>query len=143
MSPILASAVRAFGLTAQEAHVVEQRLGGRSFGQIATDPVMRRPGRAMRVGPRCASGQFSRQRLQQFERDAARKLGLPGSIEETVHAAERLDRAIVMRDRGRLLNVTELRADPRGEVRARQGLTPEERDHERRAVAFLRSKGAA
>src|SRR5262245_12807283 len=57
----LAAVLRAAGLTAAERHVVRERLAGRSYGQIATDAALRKPG----------GGAYTRQRVQQIEQDAA------------------------------------------------------------------------
>ena len=71
----------AAGLTEQERHVVRERLAGRSYGRIAAGG-LRKPG----------GGAYSRQRVQQIERDAADKLGLAESLAVAVHGAERLER---------------------------------------------------
>jgi hypothetical protein len=63
----LAEVMAAAGLTPRERHVVEQRLQGRSYAEIAADGTVRKP-----------DGQpYPRQRMKQLEQDALVRLGLP------------------------------------------------------------------
>ncbi len=120
----LAKVLQAEGLSAQEQLVICQRVRGHSFAEIAAEL----------VGP--CGGTCSRQRLQQVEARAVRKLGLNGSIESLVHAAEREERALVLIERGRRVQAGELSAC-REERRVRQFAEPWEREHEARVKAFL------
>jgi hypothetical protein len=125
----LAAVVRAAGLTAAERHVVRARLAGRSYGQIAADAVLRKPG----------GGVYTRQRVQQLERHAAAKLGLGRSLAAAVHAAEQVDRALDLVERGGRVRIADLHLDPAA-VRPRwqSRLTRWEREHEAAVAAFLR-----
>ena len=123
----LAEALDAAGLTAAERHVVRARLAGRSYGQIAAG-ALRKPG----------GGAYTRQRVQQIEQDAAAKLGLDRSLEAAVHAAERVDRALDLVERGGRVRVADLHLDPAA-VRPRwqSRLARWERAHEAAVRAFL------
>ena len=125
----LAAVVRAAGLTAAERHVVRERLAGLSYGQIAAGAPLRKPG----------GGAYTRQRVQQIEQHAAAKLGLGRSLEAAVHAAERVDRALDLVERGGRVRLADLHLDP-GEVRPRlrRRLARWEREHEAAVTAFLR-----
>jgi hypothetical protein len=84
----LADVLAAAGLTPRERHVILERLPRpdgtlRSHGQIAADGVMRKPDGTT----------YTRQRVEQIERIARRKLGLGRSITAAVHWAERAGRA--------------------------------------------------
>jgi hypothetical protein len=121
-------AFRLAGLTAREQHVVPERLAGRSYGDIAADDAVRKPD----------GNRFSRQRLQQLEQDALAKLGAPASVRECVHSDDRLERAVAMRERGRLVHLEELRHDPQKADRQRWERRPAwERRHEARVARFL------
>jgi hypothetical protein len=125
----LAAVFRAAGLTAAERHVLRARLAGRSYGQIAADAALRKPG----------GGAYTRQRVQQIERDAAAKLGLAASLAEAVHAAERVDRALGLVERGQRVRAADLHLDPaavRPWWRSRRARW--EREHEAAVHAFLR-----
>ena len=125
----LAAVFRAAGLTPAERHVVRARLAGRSYGQIAADADLRKPG----------GGAYTRQRVQQLERHAAAKLGLGRSLEAAVHAAERVDRALDLVERGGRVRVADLHADPAAvRPRWRSRLARWERQHEAAVEAFLR-----
>jgi hypothetical protein len=117
--------VRAAGLTAQERLVVRGRLDGRSFGHLAGEGALRKAG----------GGAFTRQRMQQVERLARRKLGLAQSIDRAVHADEAAGRAEALADRGAVVRVADLRADP-GAIQWRR--RPRwELEHEAAVRAFL------
>jgi hypothetical protein len=125
----LAAVFRAVGLTATERHVVRQRLDGRSYGQIAAHAALRKPD----------GSPYTRQRVQQLEQDAAAKLGLAASLAAAVHAAERVDRALDLVERGGRVRIADLRLDPAA-VRPRwqSRLARWEREHEAAVQAFLR-----
>src|SRR5690349_3871116 len=77
----------AAGLTPRERHVLLERLPRpdgvvQSHEQIAGDRVMRKPDGTA----------YTRQRVEQIEREARRKLGLPLSVAAAVHRAERAGR---------------------------------------------------
>jgi hypothetical protein len=124
----LTAVFRAAGLTAAERHVLRARLAGRSHGQIAAGAALRKPG----------GGAYTRQRVQQLERRAAAKLGLGRSLEAAVHAAERVDRALGLVERGGRVRIADLRLDPAA-VRPRwqARLARWERAHEAAVRAFL------
>jgi len=125
----LAEAMAAAGLSPQERHVVGQRLRGRSFAEIAADAEMSRPdGRP-----------YARQRLHQFEAEATRKLGLPGSVEHAVLAVERAEQAFDLAERGERIQADDLHGD-RGRPPSWKRVPPWEREHEARVRAFLRSR---
>jgi len=125
----LAAVFRAAGLTAAERHVLRARLAGRSYGQIAADAALRKPG----------GGAYTRQRVQQLEQDATAKLGLAASLAVAVHAADRADRALGLVERGGRVQVADLHLDPAA-VRPRwqSRLARWERAHEAAVQAFLR-----
>src|SRR5262249_44391949 len=125
----LAAVFRAAGLTAVERHVVRQRLAGRSYGQIAAGAALRKSG----------GGAYTRQRVPQVGQDAAAKLGLDRSLAEAVHAAERVDRALDLVERGGRVWAADLHLDPAA-VRPRwqSRLARWEREHEAAVAAFLR-----
>ena len=125
----LAADFRAAGLTAAERHVVRARLAGRSYGQIAAGAALRKPD----------GSPYTRQRVQQIERHAAAKLGLGRSLEAAIHAAERVDWALDLVERGGQVRVADLRLDPAA-VRPRwqSRLARWERAHEAAVQAFLR-----
>jgi hypothetical protein len=127
--------VLAAGLTPREQHVILERLPRpdgvvRSHEQIAADGVMRKPD-----GSPC-----SRQRVEQIEQDARRKLGLPQSIAATVHGAERAGRALNLMADGRAVNPDELRGPEPVRVRLRLRPARWEVEHEAAVRAFLRSR---
>jgi hypothetical protein len=125
----LGDVLDAAGLSEPERHVVRARLAGRSYGQIAAGAALRKPG----------GGAYTRQRVQQIEQDAAAKLGLDRSLEAAVHAAERVDRALGLVERGGRVRIADLRLDPQA-VRPRwqSRLARREREHEAAVEAFLR-----
>jgi hypothetical protein len=95
-------AFAAAALTAREPHVLLARTFGRSYGDIASDDALRK-----------ADGRtVSRQRIEQIEHDARRKLGLSASVAAAVHAAERTGRSADLMDRGRRVRLTDLHAAP-------------------------------
>jgi hypothetical protein len=108
--------------------VLRERLASRSHGRIAGDAALRKPG-----------GGYTRQRVQQIERDAAANLGLGRSLAAAVHAAERVDRALGLVERGGRVRIADLRLDPAA-VRPRwqSRLARWERAHEAAVRAFLR-----
>ncbi|HZR55213.1 MAG TPA: hypothetical protein VFB06_37715 [Streptosporangiaceae bacterium] len=99
-------------LSPQERRVVRQRLLGRSYADIATDELLRKPdGRPI-----------SRARVHQLEIRAMRELaGRFGRVVTvaSVVALQRLDRALDLRERAQLVTNAELRHDP-AQVRARR-----------------------
>ena len=125
----LAAVVRAAGLTPAERHVLRARLAGRSYGQVAAGAALRKPD----------GSPYTRQRVQQIEQDAAAKLGLGRSLAAAVHAAERVDRALGLVERGGRVRAADLRLDPAA-VRPRwqSRLARWEREHEAAVQAFLR-----
>jgi hypothetical protein len=131
----LADAFAAAGLSPRERHVVLERLPRpdgvvRSHQQIAADGVMRKPD----------GTPYSRQRVEQIERAARRKLGLRPSIAAAVHAMDRAGRALTLMAGGRTVNPGDLRgqAPVRGRLRRRKARW--EVEHEAAVRAFLRSR---
>jgi hypothetical protein len=129
----LADVFAAAGLTPRERHVLRERLPRpdgvvRSHGQIAADRVMRKPD----------GTPYTRQRVEQIERAARRKLGLPQSIAAAVHGAERAGRALHLMAGGRAVSVDELRGPGRARLRRRKARWQVE--HEAAARAFLQSR---
>jgi hypothetical protein len=127
----LADVFAAAGLSPREMHVILERLPRpdgtlRSHGQIAADRVMRKPD-----GSPC-----SRQRVEQVEAEALRKLGLGRSIAAAVHRAERAGRALALMAGGRAVNPGELY----GSVRTRRRPARWEVEHEAAVRDFLRSR---
>jgi hypothetical protein len=127
----LADVFAAAGLSPRERHVIRERLPRpdgtlRSHAQIAADGPMRKLG-----GSPC-----SRQRVEQVEAAALRKLGLGRSIAAAVHGAERAGRALVLSAGGRSVRPDELH----GSVRTRRQPARWEVDHEAAVRAFLRSR---
>jgi hypothetical protein len=86
----------AAGLTAREAHVLLARTFGRSHGAIASDDAMLKADGAP----------VSRQRVEQIEHDARRKLALSATVAVAVHAAERAGRSADLIDRGRRVRLS-------------------------------------
>jgi len=124
---LLAAVLRAAGLTPAERHVLRARLAGRSYGQIAADAALGKPG----------GGAYTRQRVQQIEQDAAAKLGLAASLEAAVQAAERVDRALDLVERGGRVRAADLHLGPEA-VRPRlRRVARWEREHEAAVRAFL------
>jgi hypothetical protein len=126
----LADVLAAAGLSPREQHVILERLPRldgvvRSHGQIAADGAMRKPD-----GTPC-----SRQRVEQIEQDARRKLGLAQSIAAAVHEAERTGRALILTAGGRSASPDELHRS----VRTRRRKARWEVEHEAAVRAFLRS----
>jgi hypothetical protein len=131
----LADVFAAGGLSSREQHVILERLPRpdgvvRSHEQIAADGVMRKPD-----GSPC-----SRQRVEQVEALARRKLGLPQSIAEVVHGAERAGRALKLRAGGRAVHPDELRGPAPGRVRRRRRKARWEVEHAAAMRSFLRSR---
>jgi hypothetical protein len=127
----LADVFAAAGLSPREQHVVLERLPRpdgvvRSHEQIAADGLMRKPD-----GSPC-----SRQRVEQVEQDARRKLGLPQSIAAAVHEAERTGRALILTAGGRSVSPDELHRS----VRTRRRPARWEVEHEAAVRTFLRSR---
>ncbi len=78
-------------LDSRQQHVIRERLAGRTYGDIVRDREMRFRGRRV-----------TRPGVATCEKFALRKLGCRTTIAKAVYAAERFDRAMVMRERGRL-----------------------------------------
>jgi hypothetical protein len=121
----------AVSLSPRERHVILERLPRpdgtlRSHAEIAVDGVMRKPD-----GSAC-----TRQRVEQVEAEALRKLGLRRSIAATVHGAERAGRALALIAGGRSVSPDELH----GAVKARRRLARWEVEHEAAVRDFLRSR---
>jgi hypothetical protein len=131
----LADVFAAAGLSPREQHVILERLPRpdgvvRSHEQIAADGLMRKPD-----GTPC-----SRQRVEQIERIARRKLGLPQSIAAAVHEAERAGRALTLMAGGRAVSPDELCRPVAVRVRLRRRKARWEAEHEAAVRAFLRSR---
>jgi hypothetical protein len=131
----LADVLTAAGLTPREQHVILERLprpdgAVRSHEQIAADGVMRKPD-----GSPC-----TRQRVEQIEQDARRKLGLPQSIAAAVYGAERAGRALILTAGGRAVNPGERHAPVAVRVRLRRRKARWQVEHEAAVRAFLRSR---
>src|SRR3954451_7409743 len=82
----LADVFRVARLSPPEQRVVCERLAGRSYGQIAADRFRAR---------------LPRQPLKKAERRPCRRLGLTASIEQAIHASERIDRGLALAERSR------------------------------------------
>jgi hypothetical protein len=131
----LADAFAAAGLSLRERHVLRQRLPRpdgtlRSHAEIALDGVMRKPD-----GSAC-----TRQRVEQVEAEALRKLGLCRSIAAAVHGAERAGRALHLMAGGRAVNPGDLNGPVPVRARLRRRRARWEVGHEAAVRAFLRSK---
>jgi hypothetical protein len=127
----LADAFAAAGLSPRERQVLRQRLpradgAVRSHAEIAADRVMRKPDGTT----------YSRQRVEQIETAALRKLGLRRSVAAAVHGAERAARALNLTAGGRAVDVRELHGPGRSRRRPAQW----ELEHEAAVRAFLRSR---
>jgi hypothetical protein len=127
----LAEVFAAAGLSPRERHVIRERLPRpdgtlRSHAEIALDSVMRKPD-----GSPC-----TRQRVEQVEAEALRKLGLRWSIAAAVHGAERTGRALILTAGGRSASPDELHRS----VRTRRRPARWEVEHEAAVRAFLRSR---
>jgi hypothetical protein len=127
----LADVFAAAGLSPREQHVILERLPRPdgtlpSHAEIAVDGVMRKPD-----GSAC-----SRQRVEQVEAEALRKLGLCRSIAAAVHGAERAARALILMAGGRAVTPDELHRS----VRTRRRPARWEVEHEDAVKAFLRSR---
>jgi hypothetical protein len=125
----------AAGLSLRERHLLRERLPRpdgtlRSHAQIAAD------------GPMCKPDgtPYTRQRVEQIESEALRKLGLCRSIAAAVHGAERAGRALALMVGGRAVNPNELYgpAPVRGRLRRRKARW--EVEHEAAVRDFLRSR---
>jgi hypothetical protein len=131
----LADVFDAAGLSPREQHVILERLPRpdgvvRSHEQIATDGVMRKPD-----GSLC-----SRQRVEQVEAEALRKLGLTRSIAAAVHGAERAGRALALMASGQAVPPDELHGPAPVRVRLRWRKARWEVEHEAAVRAFLKSR---
>jgi hypothetical protein len=131
----LADVFAAAGLSLCERHVIRERLPRpdgtlRSHAEIAVDGVMRKPD-----GSPC-----TRQRVEQIEAEALRKLGLGRSIAAAVHGAERTGRALNLMAGGRAVNLDELCRPAADRVRLRRRRARWEVEHEAAVRAFLRSR---
>jgi hypothetical protein len=90
MSKAMARALDTAGLSERQQVIIRERLVGRSYREIA--------------GTAC-----SRQRVQQLEREALARLGLPAAFSlEALHADERAERAGRMLENGRRVLTGEL-----------------------------------
>ncbi len=98
----LADVFEAAGLTEQEQHILRQRLAGRSHEDIRGDAEL----------VKASGGKYTRQRIEQLEARALEKLGADQSLAVAVHGQEQTDRALDMIEKGRRVNLAELRADP-------------------------------
>jgi hypothetical protein len=129
-SVTLADVFAAAGLTPRERHVIRERLPRpdgtlRSHAEIAADGVMLKSD----------GSPYSRQRVEQVEAAALRKLGLGRSIAAAVHMAERAGRALILTAGGRSVSPDELHRS----VRTRRRPARWEVEHEAAVRAFLRS----
>jgi hypothetical protein len=88
------------GLDRKEAHTIRERLKGRSLEDISNDRV-------------ALVGKKTRERVRQYEAAAAKKLGIEGSIERTVNAPQRAERAADMRAAAKAVEPGERAAPPR------------------------------
>jgi hypothetical protein len=82
----------------------------------------------------------SRQRVEQVEAEALRKLGLGRSIGAAVHRAERAGRALNLMAGGRAVNPSELYGPEPVRVRLRRRKARWQVEHEAAVRAFLRSR---
>ncbi len=85
---------KAAGLNKQEAHVLFERLQGRTHADIGGDL------------------NVSRQRIKQIEQAALAKSGAADSISRTVHESERQENAVRMFEQGQRVSLKDLHADP-------------------------------
>jgi hypothetical protein len=83
---------------------------------------------------------YTRQRVEQVERAARRKLGLPQSIAAAVHGAKRAGRALNLGAGGQAVSVDELRGPVPARARPRRRPARWEVEHEFAVRAFLRSR---
>jgi hypothetical protein len=125
----------AAGLGPRERHVILERLprpdgAVRSHAAIAADAVMLKSD-----GAPC-----TRQRVEQVEAEALRKLGLCRSIAAAVHGAERAGRALHLMAGGRAVNPGELYGPVPVRLRLRRRKARWEVEHEAAVRAFLRSR---
>jgi hypothetical protein len=123
----LGEVFEAAGLTAQERHVVRERVTGRSYLEVAA------------ALPKPGGGRYSRQRVQQIEAEATAKLGLAESLAETVHRAERVERALDLVEHGERVRAADLHLDPEQVgPRLQRRVAQWEREHEAAVQAFLK-----
>jgi hypothetical protein len=116
----------AAGLTAQEQHVLRERLAGQSYLEVAA------------VLPKPGGGRYTRQRVQQVEAAATAKLGMVTSLAEAVHRNERIERALDLVERGERVRAVELHLDPAAvRPRLKRRVAQWEREHEAAVEAFL------
>jgi len=83
---------------------------------------------------------YTRQRVEQIERTARRKLGLGHSIAAAVHGAERVGRALHLMARVRAVKPDDLHGPLPVRVRLRRRKARWEVEHEAAVRAFLRSR---
>jgi hypothetical protein len=111
-------------LTGNELDVIRGRLAGRSFGEIAEEL------------PKPGGGKYSRQRVQQVEARALRKLGATPETIAAVHEEERIDRGLALRERAQRVRLVELTAGD--DVPARRRLPSDRARSEQRLDKLAR-----
>ena len=111
-------------LTGNELQVMRRRLAGRSFGEIAEEL------------PKPGGGKYSRQRVQQVEARALRKLGATPETIAAVHEEERIDRGLALRERAQRVRLVELTAGD--DVPARRRLPSDRARSEQRLDKLAR-----
>jgi hypothetical protein len=113
-------------LTGNELQVMRRRLAGRSFGEIAEEL------------PKPGGGKYSRQRVQQVEAQALRKLGATPETIAVVHEQERIDRGLALRERGQRVRLVEMTAGD--DVPPRRRRTPSDRERAERRLYNLATR---
>jgi hypothetical protein len=131
----LADVLAAADLSPREQHVLRERRPRpdgtlRSHEQIAADGPLRKPD----------GTPYTRQRVEQIERAARRKLGLRQSVAAAVHGAERAGRALNLVAVGRTVGPGELCGPVPVRARLRRRKARWEVEHEAAVRDFLRSR---
>jgi hypothetical protein len=113
-------------LTGNELDVIRGRLAGRSFGEIAEEL------------PKPGGGKYSRQRVQQVEAQALRKLGATPETIAAVHEQERIDRGLALWEKGQRVRLVEMTAGD--DVPPRRRRLPSDRERSEQRLDNLASR---
>ena len=128
------------GLTDLEVYVMVERISGRSYRLIGTDAEIIRLGESSRRNKPGTC--YPAAAVKQIEQRAMLKLGVTVSVEVAVHAAERFDSAMRLRERARTVPHDRVRVLRNG---CKLKLPKRERmaamAHERSVSEFFKSKG--
>lgn len=92
---------RAGKLSEREAHVLWERIEGRTLEEIAYDKEVNK-----------GQGKLSRERVRQIEADAIKKLEGHESIRKAIHDANEASAAVDMAEKGGTVNFADLHVDP-------------------------------